>query len=99
MNTELNNLLANQSSVYYEYRETFYRVTSSGQEYETSSRETSVNCSDLIRMALKTSSNFAAHRDDCLVHWDMASVSVNRFDSTGAKTIFTANLFADDFSK
>lgn len=99
MNTELNNLLANQNSVYYEYRETFYRVTSSGQEHETSGRETSVNCGDLIRMALKTSTNFVELRGDCPEHWDMASVSVNRFDSTGAKTIFTANLFADDFAE
>lgn len=99
MNTELNNLLANQNSVYYEYRETFYRVTSSGQEHETSCRETSVNCGDLIRMALKTATNFVEHGGDCLLHWDMASVSVNRFDSEGAKTIFSANLFASDFAE
>lgn len=92
MNTELNNL-------HYEYRETFYRVTSSGQEHETSRRETSVNCGDLIRMALKTSTNFVEHGGDCLSNWDMVSVSVNRFDSAGAKTIFSANLFVSDFAE
>lgn len=99
MNTELNNLLANQNRVYYEYRETFYRVTSSGQEHETSWRETSVNCEDLIRMALKTSTNFVEHGGDCLSNWDMVSVSVNRFDSAGAKAIFSANLFVSDFAE
>lgn len=99
MNTELNNLLNGKSGVYYEYRETFYRVTSSGQEAETSRRETSDNCGDLIRMAFKTSTNFVEHGGVCLYHWDTVSVMVIRFDGDGRKTLFETNLFASDFAE
>lgn len=99
MNTELNNRLNGKNGVYYEYRETFYRVTSSGQEVETSRRETSDNCEALIRMAFKTSSNFVDQRCVCSYHWDTVSVIVIRFDGNGRKVLFETNLFASDFAE
>lgn len=97
MNTEHNNLHNGNSGVYYEYRETFYRVTSLGKEVETSRRETSDNCRDLITLALNTSTSFVD--GGCLHHWDTASIMVIRFDLNGRKTLFETNLFADDFAK
>ena len=99
MDTVLNDMINVKNGVYYEYRETFYRVDDQGNEHEVYSRETAVNCADLMRTALTTATKFVERTGSILHDWDLLTLCVIRHDSDGAKTVFEARLFASDFAE
>lgn len=93
--------MVDDTRVYYELRETFYRVDSQGREFEETIRKTSNLCWPFIMAASETTANFAQLGVEQKVHYDMVSISVLRFDPCidGIKTLFESHLFADDFAE
>lgn len=100
MNAELNNQLNGKNGVYYEYRETFYRVDDRAREYESNCRETYDDCAVPMRRALKMVTKYVEMSCGALYGWDLVTVEILRYDLQigEIKTLFESHLFADDFA-
>lgn len=99
MATILNDMINDKNNVYYEYRETFYRVDGCGREYECNRRETYDDCVAPMSRALKLAAKYVEMPCSTLDGWDLVTISVKRCDSYGSKAVFESNLFADDFAE